>query len=344
MVKQLDTINKQVKTIIIYLNSKYLEYFLRTKLRDNYRVVNDCVLDVSTSKAIKEAKLDSLMAPPNGENWLINVNADKLSKKDLLNSLSLQTAKGVTVYWTEKYMTYRTLVDSKEVKNLGVFCNDYTFTRLKDYELLHIYSSMMADSEYRLEPKLLDFVCKNYTYDIEDVFRLFLYIKQGGEVQSRKDVIAQAGIGGNTVSSATLRILQTTVISDKSRKNALVRSLKLIEDLQYTHSWETVRNYMVNTVRGFIEMKQLHMMGIYGFVGEQIPEGFDSKRLGRLRRFERAVIRELSMTQLINFDLLLSRNYDPYNPELTLLKAISEYIDSLATVDKKPNKRFVKKR
>lgn len=329
--KRLESLSGNVLNIIVYVQSASLEYHIKTTLKDRYKVHKDFVVSVDTAKALHNAKLDAYVAPLMCEKWLIHVNADKLNTKEVLAGLEKNTSHAITVYWTEKYGTFKQLSDSALVKKQGVYCPVFSFSRLSYGEIMHLHQVTLPKKKY-LNKELLDYVCKNYMYDVQAVCDLFAMIKSGNGVESRKDIIENVGAGGNSVSSLTVRILKSHPKKLKGKESSMREAVKLLEDLSYSYSYSTIRKFMLNNLEGFIEMKQLQIMGVYKRPNKEIPEAFDTKRLGMLRRFERVILEEVSLASLLNLKICLLQ-YNSFEGNVALLQAFSEYFNSIQVAE-----------
>jgi hypothetical protein len=362
MLSRFTSISTNVLSIILYVPSPAMTYFLQTVLKERFEMHKDFVVSVDTAKALQNAKLDSYVAPLMCEKWLIHVNADKLQKKELFAALANNTAHGITVYWTTKYMVYMQMTDSEIVKKLGVHCPNYSFSRLGYNDIKYLHTKMVGEKR-ALTPELLDYVCKSYNFDVESVCELFSFVKSGNPVETKRDIIEAVGVGGNSVSSLTIKILSVGSSTYKHpmagkakpkppkknadgserkkrpkmtprereikfRTNALAATLKLLDDLSITYNYASIRRFMLSTVEAFIDMKQLQIMGLYGRVNREIPDTFDSKRMSMNKRFEQAVLTEISLPKLLNLKLCLL-NYNSFNAEIALIQAISEFFTSV---------------
>lgn len=329
-IRRIEKISDNIMNMIIYVQSPSLEYHVKTILKDRLKVHRDFIVSADTAKSLNDAKLDSYVAPLLCDKWLIHVNADKLNKKELQDSLSKNTVHGITIYWTSKYMVYRQLIDSDQVKKQGVHCPVYSLSRLGYGDIKHLHNTMLPENKY-MEQELLDYVCKNYMYDVQSVCDLFSMIRSGNEIESKKEIIEAVGVGGNTVSSLVIKILKATPKSEKGRPRILSGIIDLLDDLSVSHSHQTIRRFMLNNIDGFIDMKQLQIMGIYGRANKEIPDTYDTKRLAILRRFEGVVLNEISLPKLLNLKLCLL-HYNDFDSEIALIQAISEFINNIKLV------------
>lgn len=324
---RIETLSDNIVNMIVFVSSPSLEYFLKTKLKERYGVHKDFIVGVDTTKAIQNAKLDAYVAPLMCDKWLIHANADKLAKKDIITSLNANSVYGITVYWTTKYSVFKQLSDLDIVKKQGVHCATLSYSRLGYTDIKYLHNQMVGKKK-ELHPDLLDYVCKNYMYDVQSVCELFSMLNSGGQVTTKREIIENVGAGGNSVSSLTIKILKSIPKTPKGKKKIMGDTIKLMEDLSITYKHDTIRRFMLNNIDGFIEMKQLQIMGVYKRFNSEIPENFDSKRISMLKRFEWIILGEISLPQLLNLKLCILR-YNDYNSEVALIQAISEYYNSI---------------
>lgn len=325
--KKLEVLTDNILNMVIYVQSPSLAYFIKSKLRTRLNVHKDFVVNVDTAKGLQDAKLDSYIAPLLCDKWLIHVDADKLSKKELFTNLEKNTVHGITVYWTTKYMVFKQLTESKEVKTQSVHCPVFSFSRLSYGDIVHLHKEMVPENK-RMNAELLDYVCKGYRYDVQAVCDLFTMVKSGSEFTSKREIIENIGVGGNSVASLMVRILTAKPKTDKSKKRILSNTLKLMDDLSITYSHQTIRKFMLSNLDGCIEMKQLQILGIYKRPNKEIPETFNIKRLSMLRRYEKTILHEISLPTLLNLKLCLLK-YNSFNAEIALIQAISAFYDNL---------------
>jgi hypothetical protein len=323
----METLSDNIVNMILYVPSPSLEYFLKTKMKERFAVHRDFIVTTSTVKALHNAKLDSYVAPLMCNKWLIHVEADKLTKKDLITYLGNNTMHGLTVYWTSKYGLFKQLTNLDIVKKQGVHSPNFSFSRLGYSDIGYLHTEMIK-SKNKLNTDLLDFVCKNYMYDVQSVCDLFTMMNSGMEVTTKREIIENVGAGGNSVASLTIRLLMSSPKTDRGKKKLLADMIKLVEDLSITYKHDIIRRFMLNNIDGFIDMKQLQIMGMYKRLNVEIPENFDTKRLSMLKRFERIILSEISLPQLLNLKLCIL-HYNDFNGEVALIQAISEYCNSL---------------
>lgn len=339
--QKLQKLNDEVVNIIILVQSASLAYHIRNGIKDQYKAHKDFIVDVATSKQLNDAKLDSYVAPMMCDKWLIHVDADKLSKKDVIIGLNRNTHYGVTVYWTEKWSTFNQLINLDIVKKQGVHTPYFRFTRLTFYEIKSLLETEVPPKK-QLSEDLKTFVCKNYQFDVQSVMDLIALLKSGNPVETKKELIEAIGVGGNSVSNLTLKILKAQPKTEKGRKKIISDTIKLMQDLSYTYNHQTIRRFMLNNIEGCVEMKTLQIMGLYNKPNKEIPEAFDVKRMGMLRRFEYIILEEVSFPRLLNLKLCLLK-YSNFNAEASLIQAIMDYYNHFEVEPDKPRKPRKKK-
>lgn len=339
--KKLETLNDEVVNIIIYVQSPSLAYLIKNRIRETYKAHRDFIVDIETQKQLNNAKLDSYVAPMLCDKWLLHVNADKLSKKELVAGVSHNTQHAVTVYWTDKWMTYNWLTGLDQIKQQGVHSPSFRFTRLSGYEISGLLKSEVPE-KHRLNQELTDYVSKNYRYDVQSVMDLIALLRSGNTVENKRELIEAVGVGGNSISTLTIKILRANIKTETGRNKQLRETLQLLEDLSYTYNYQTIKRFMINNINGFIDMKNLQVMGIYGRPNKEIPEHFDQKRLSMLRRFERTILEEVSLQRLLNLKMVLM-GYNDFNSEVSLIQAIMQFYGSFEVEPPKPRKPRKKK-
>lgn len=339
--QKLKKLNSEAVNIIILVQSASLAYLIRNQIKDRYKVHKDYIVDVTTQKQLNEAKLDSYVAPMMCDKWLIHVNADKLNKKDLMAGLTRNTHHGITIYWTEKWATFNQLVNSDIVKKQGVHCPYFRFTRLGFYEIEQLLKNEVPPKK-QLDNDLTKFVAKNYQFDVQSVMDLIAFLKSGNQIETKKELIEAIGVGGNSVANLTLKILKSVPKAESGRRKIIADTLRLMHDLSYSYNYQTMRRFILNNIDGCLDMKTLQIMGIYNKPTKEIPEAFDSKRLGMLRRFESIILEEVSFPRLLNLKLCLLK-YSDFNAEAALIQAIMDYYNHFEVEPDKPRKPRKKK-
>lgn len=330
MIAELERINPKVLNIVLYMQNDAMQYYARTVLKHKFDCVGDFVLDAASAKELKQAVNRVWGQPDEGSAWMINVDTTKMSKADVLKAMHITPNYVVTVYWVTKYSLYKDIQNSDIAKRQGTYCYTNYFGRLTDKDVYRLLDKDFRDEHKKpLDKYLIDFVAKNYLWDVQAVFDLVSYVKSGNEFETTKDVIEAVGLGGNTVDSFTVNLLLSNVNTLKGKKTVIHKHLKTLNDLSLSYKLSSIKNFMMNTVDGFIDMKQLQIMGLYRRGHYKIPESFDSKRLMRLRRYEWAVLDKITLARLLLLKQCLLKVGVAYL-DIGLIEVIIDFIDGLS--------------
>ena len=339
--KSLETLNNNVTNIIILVQSASMQYYVKNKIKETFQGHRDFITEVTTQKQLNDAKLDSYVAPMFCDKWLIHVDADKLSLKDTIAGLDRNTHHGITIYWTEKWATFNKLKSLDIVEKQGSHCPVFRFTRLSFYEILDLMHELVPENK-RLTRDLEVFVAKGYQFDIQSVMDLISWLRSGNTFDTKREIIEQIGVGGNSVANLLIRILMSSPDTERKRKRNVSDIIKLMEDLSFTYNHSTIRRFMLSNLEGCIEIKQLQIMGIYNKPNMEIPETYDAKRISMMRRFEKLILNDITLPQLLNLKLSLL-HYNDFDSEVSLIQAIVAYFSQFEVEPEKPKQEKEKK-
>lgn len=345
MLEQIDQLTQSVSNIIIYSNSAILQNVLNKKLKEVYKIERYATKYANDSATLKVAKNETYTPPFSSDMWYVDINCDKIPIKELEKALNSVSFAAVNVYWVSNYATYKKLIDSEIVKKQGVFCCKLYTGRVAPEDISYIQNLMLPE-EKRLPKRLLDYLKKNYTYDVSSVCELFDKIMQDEEVVTTEDIIELVGIGGNTVDSFVMKLLTSNPKTEKGLKKAVEHSLVLLNDLSYTYNYNSLRNFIRNAVNNILEIKQLQVMGRYTTVRKEIPEtGFNEKGISRYRRFERSILEEINIARVLKLKMIMEK-YDTFYPDLDLLQVVYTFLSEItqSNINNPESKEFSGKR
>jgi len=326
VLESLANIAPNVLNIIIYNDSASIEYISRGIIKDRFEAHKDFVFDLDNTKKIMDVKSASYVSPLYGSKWLIHVNADKMSKSDLLKLLKVNSKHCLTVYWTTKYFVYKWLISHDEVKKQGVYSGEYYLGKLSESDIYFVRDRLGVKKD-AVDKKVMLYLHKNYRYDPQAVCNFFMEVKSGAEVKTDKDVIDVIGLGKNSVDNFVVSLLSAKSCSVKS----VSKALRVLNELSSEYKYNTIRSYMLSTLEGFLDMKVLQLSGYYKGYNASIPDYMDTKRLSRLKRFEYCILEEISMQMILNLKLALL-SQEGFNYEVSLIKTVIVYLKSIEGV------------
>lgn len=345
MLERVEQLSTDISNIIIYTNSAILQNILKTKIRERFAIGKYMTKYADSGATLKQVKSETFMPPFGGGTWLVDVQSDKINIGDLAKQLNQVTTASITVYWTTNYLQFKKMCDLDVVKKQGVYCFTMYAGRLYPEDISYIHQNMLPEGS-RLSKELLDYLKKNYTYDVNSVCKLFDLILQGETIKTTKDIINKVGIGGNTVDSFVIKLLTSNPKTEKGLKKSVENMIILLEDLAVTYEYNTIRNFMRVTVNTILELKQLQVMGRYTRTIQNIPdEGYNKEKIQRLRRFESVILDDINIARVLKLKLVLE-SFTRYDSQIVLLEIISTYLSSImnSNINNPDSKEFVGKR
>lgn len=325
MLEKIDFLSRDTAALIIYTNSAVLQTLLKKRIKERFEIAKNLTKYANTGATLKEARNETFTPPFGGGTWLVDIQADKINIGDIAKYLNNITNASVSIIWYNNYAQFKKVIELDAVKKLGIYCFTMYTGKLYPEDISYI-QNMMLPEEKRLPKKLVDYLKKNYTFDVDSVCKIFQAVSQGEEISSTKDIINKVGIGGNTIDSFVIKLLTTNPKTEKGLKSAIEKSVVLLNDLSYSYDYRSIKNFMKNCLNTIIEIKQLQMMGLYSEAIKDIPEtSFHSDKIQRMKRYDGVILNDLNMGRILNLSLCLDR-FDDFNSEIALLKAIYAYL------------------
>lgn len=328
MLEKIDTLSLDVANLIIYTNSAILQTFLKKKIKEKFNIGRNHTKYADTGSELKVIKNETFTPPFDGGIWVVDVDTSKISISEIGKALNMVSTSAINVYWVTQYSQYKKICDLDVVKKQGIYCYQMYTGRLYPEDITYLHQQIVPD-EYKLPKPLLDFLKKNYTYNVEDICRVLDAVSHGEKIKSTKDIIDMVGIGGNTVDSFVMKLLTSNPKTEKGCAKSFEKIVILLDDLAYKYSFSQIKNYMNVTIRAILEIKQLQMMGKYSMSLKVIPDsGFNSDKIEKLKRYDRSILDEINISRV----LLLKFSFDKYNNfdyEIALLQGISEYLSAI---------------
>ncbi len=325
MLEKIDFLSRDTAALIIYTNSAVLQTLLKKKIKERFEIAKNLTKYANSGTTLKEARNDTFTPPFGGGTWLVDIQADKINVGELAKYLNGITSASISVLWFTNYSQYKKMIDMDAVKKLGIYCFNLYAGKLYPEDITYV-QNMMLPQEKHLPKKLVDYLKKNYTFDVDSVCKVFQSVSQGEEIKTTKDIINKVGLGGNTIDSFVIKLLTTNPKTEKGLKSAMEKTLELLNDLAYTYDYKSIKNFMRACLNSMVEIKELQMMGRYSESVKDIPENsFHEDKIQRLKRYDRVILNELNMGRILNLLLCIDK-YDDFNTEIALLKSINDYL------------------
>lgn len=337
MIELIKDLSLQVSNIVMMSNSSTMSYIAQQLLMDRYIVSPNYVSTVSVAKDLRHSLSLTNSVPLQGNRWLVMVNVDKIGVSDCLKFLGKIISTAVVVYLCNNYRNYKQLIQSDVYKQqFGThFATQLYLSRLNNVTVDELYSFYMRGKtsleRKQFKPELMKYLKKNYRYNPDLVCDLFSKIKSGSVPYSEKDIIEMVGVGGNTPQAFTISLLTTTTHTESGCKRFLKKNLMLLSDLATKYSYDTVYSFMLDTLRGIIDIKSLQISGRYFDFNKDIPESYNDgrlKRLSRLKRFEDIILNRISLRRVLNLMQCMTSD-SSFDKEGVIIQGLYEYVSRL---------------
>lgn len=319
MLKDIGAISKNSMVMVIYTDDSYLTYYIRNKINNSNKVLSNYIVDVD-KKNLKTVELDIKVKPLLCDKWVIYYDSKILSQKEILESMQKVSFHSVKVFFIRDYGLYKKIVKGDVFKSLGVYAKDFYFGSLKYKDIDYLYQDLVVSKGYVIDEGILHMLKKDYNRSTSSIFIVFKEVVSGNEVQTKEDVIDLIGLGNNNI----VKFFVNSYLKILNSKNENVAIRKVIKEMSYISrvmDHKSIKSMLKWAIEGFIEIKVLQIMGIYGKPFMQIPEGVNKKRIDMLRSYDWFVLHKISLNHLL---CLLEdiQNMRMYYDEIELIRFI----------------------
>lgn len=324
LLSSVTTALENTSSLIIYSPSEYMTYYIRQVIRNAMKMHRDFILTPENAKDLAKSKQETNSAPLLCERWLIHINMDDFSKKELAKALEHLPGYGVVVYWTTKYFIYKQLEGQEIVEKFPNLFSTLRFSSLSEDDLSK-WHEVLVNPFSRMDQKLVAFLAKNYRFDLQAVFTLFNMLNSGSEILSNRDIIEAIGIGRSSITDLVCMILDTTAKDDKGKRRFFKKFVSALSDISISYSHTQIKQYMINTLDAFLDLKTLQLLGFSNQNLYEIPENYDKIKLERYRRYYGKVYHEYSHSRLMKLKVCLEQ-YSGFSNEENLMRGILSYL------------------
>lgn len=282
----LDAIDKSkgnIKVVLIQSPSIQLVLRMQDKIRTMFGTTRDTLITLESRQDMSMLKSVQNVEPIFSERWLVLYEYGRKPKAKLADVLDVIRSSTTVVYFitVENYKYYR------EVKNAlkGVdFVYDFYLPYLNRVNMGYLYYDMV-EADKRMSSGLYDFVCKNYSRDVDAVMTLFGALAQGYEVTKQTDITAICGLGSNTVENFIFSLLQDPPTSKRGLDTILKKRLTEANAFAEMYTFHKFYNYALSTVRRILSVKELRISGAVYKRMDNLPAGFDDQHLEKLQKY-----------------------------------------------------------
>lgn len=261
----LDNIHPEVDTLVICTDVALLRYYVQTKVETVYNIDKNYSVEAETGVLYRKLKNEALTAPMLGDRWLITANLEKVGTDNAAALLSVGNGNALTILFAEKYITYKKFLATDAYKQYKSTIMPMYLSKFDNDDIPYLHKDILGTKG--LKDDLLNYLCKNYRYDVDKVMTLFIKMRSGLRVFSKQELIDEIGLGGVTPESMVIDLLRlyqvskkyhskpTETVSEKRKYNAIAKYIGLLRDLHSKLEYMAIYKRMYKTVLGVLELK-----------------------------------------------------------------------------------------
>ena len=252
---------------ILYTNSNLSELYVYDTLKEKCKANRDSIFDVSTKNSIVEmldlVNIQSFLS----DKWLFVLDYGKVKSV-------IKDKKGIFESSNSEFLIkVKNYKEFKEVKEELSTANDLYLAYVKYTDVEFLFQG------FNISPKMVNFISKSYSSDIEQVFVLLNEMKNGLVVESRKQIVSVCGISSGSLTSYAISLLKDFPTTDRGFKTVCRNRIKVGVELADTYGFNKMRNFLLASVKDILDIKQLYLEGVIYDRISNIPDCYDEKRL-----------------------------------------------------------------
>lgn len=313
--KELLNVDKRVHLLLTSFN--LAEIYVYDTLKGRCNATLDSVLEVDSLSTYRNM-LELVNVQPNlADNWLFVIKFSKV-KNQLKNNLGIFNSD--TSVFLIKVSNYK---EFKEAKDMYSNFNDiYLETIRKDdvYELL---------KNYKISPKVKDFVAFSYYRDVGKVFTLYNELNNGVLIETTKDVVKLCGESAGSIQRFVIQLLIDSPNTTMFLKRNYKKRVSAVYDLCNTFNSRTAYNYIKSTVKDILYIKMLYLEGvIYDRIAD-LPECFDEKKLAKYSIYLNTIEDSISYSKILSLYNLMNSSGRWNNTQDGIAFLYKYYLDLL---------------
>lgn len=279
MLSDLD--KRDYDVVLLQSNSEKMKMYIQDKLKAKFHSTRDTILTVNTNKDFKPVREVSGLIPPFSEKWLVFVTmSKKVSMKDLVNVID-NSSTCIFVVITDKYKEYKDIKEALKKKHTLI---EQYLSYLRREDFIYLYDALVPKDK-QMTKQLFDYLVQGYSSDIESVFDMFLALKDGKKVKTRKDISDICGIGGLTIDSFVFSMLKEPSKSDKGLKRVMHNRIMAGEELIEVYELGTFYRFLRACIYNLVQVKMLKDTGVIYKTIRNLPDGYDQMKLIRYQKY-----------------------------------------------------------
>lgn len=299
---QLDSELKNIKILLYQANSINMSIFINDRIKKLCNVTQESVLEISNTKALKEAIQRSVIVPFGADRWVFFVDIDKVSYKEVLKAQDMNKT-ALYVLMTNRYRVFKAV--KRSARDIDCFSDMYVnYLRKKDFTYVY---DIVIPKDKKLKPDLYEFVVRNYLSDVDALFILFRAINSEEEIKAKSDIIEICGLGKNSVEKFLFSVLGYTTNSAKGLQRGISNRFKLGMELVDTLGCLEFHKRVLKFAKTLCDIKMICISGRAYKQVLKVPKGFNDTDILKCNRYM-SKIAEIPLPKILQVRLLLERN------------------------------------
>lgn len=319
MLNMLDDIDTNVH---VYMsNSGLLDLYIYNRLKKICKADTDSIFYVKKASDMVEIEELSLVFPSLAKQWLFIVEGTKVPYGRLVKFLNSKPESMKVLVKVESYTDFLELK-----KNIKVAPLNFMYLKnLNKEDFKYLFQGKV------LTPQLLDFIFYSYRLEVEKIMEVRQFLEGGGRLPDRRSVTDLVGVSAGSIEHFVSSLITTKLKTTKSKDMLLKRRISVLVGLSEIYGVSKLRNILLATAKDYLDIKTLYLSGAVYKSLDNIPKGYDEKRLSRYK-YKYSTIITYPYSSLVNLYLCLN-NQGAWNVNSDMLRFIYNYFQTLERVE-----------
>ena len=326
MISYIPRLSKDLLSICLMSSSTGVLEMSLTAIKERFDINSSFVLEITKDTDIKSALSQASVAPLLGSRWLVIIDLDELDSRQVLKQIHGYYRSCLLVYKTSYYARYKKLISDKKIINLASYNKCLYLDTLSNNDIAYILAKYTPSVDENLVKLLAD----EYSREPDSILEIGVQLQAGKKFRNRQDLISAVGLGNISIAGFVLRLLTMQVNTIRGYKTSLKHTISYLNYLyQDLESYSKIKNYVLDTLSGFIDIKIAMIQGTITHVKTTIPEFKDekaTKRFKRLFKYRFVLENSISLEKLLKYKLSLENTEG--TPEQCLLLWIMSIYNS----------------
>lgn len=305
MISFIPRLSKDLLSICLMSSSSTLTAMSLRAIKSRFDIHSSFVIEVNKEAELKQALTQVNIAPLLGSRWLLLINIDNLDVKQVQKTIHGYYHSCLVLYSTSLYFKYKQLLADKKISGLASFNKNLYLDRLSQNDIEYVLSQYNQP----VSEKLVKLLSDNYSREPDSIVEIGIQLQAGKTFSSKQDLIEAIGLGNVNVANFVVKLLTMQVNTERGLKSSLKRTLSYLNYLyQDIESYSSIKNFILDTISGFIDIKIAMTQGKITHIRVTPPEFQDvkrSKRFARLLRYRFVLEQSVPLERLLKYKLSL---------------------------------------